>query len=120
MNQTETPADRHMNNQCREVVGGHCHCTLEYGMPEGQRRDCMVCEPTNGLIEYASGVESVQTWDTGDRCDMTVEVSADEAADLVSLGGNGSGWAMTIEQAQELTLALQEAILTAKVNRRRM
>jgi hypothetical protein len=38
-------ADRHMSNRCREVVGNHCHCTLEYNMPEGTRRTCMVCEP---------------------------------------------------------------------------
>jgi hypothetical protein len=60
----ETPADRHMTGRCREVVGTHCHCTLEYGMPDGQRRSCMVCEP--------SGERTVSCGHCGDRFDTVV------------------------------------------------
>lgn len=48
MNANQDSTSRHMANQCREVIpsdfGTHCHCTLEYGMAEGTRRDCMVCD----------------------------------------------------------------------------
>lgn len=38
-----------MLNRCNEVVSvngsTHCHCTLEYAMQDGTRRDCSICGP---------------------------------------------------------------------------
>lgn len=60
----EDSADRHMANRCREVIpsafGAHCHCTLEYNMPDGERRPCMVCDLTT---EERRAVE-ITDWET--------------------------------------------------------
>lgn len=75
------------------------------------------------FIDYSGYIESVETWDGG-RCDMTVEVMVDEELgehpELIALGGDGSGWQLTVMQAEMLMESLQQAIHTAKFNSDRM
>lgn len=76
------------------------------------------------LIEYASGVESVLNW-SGETGELTIEVDANETPDRISIAfgtsaGDRDGIYLDIERAQELMVALQGAIDTAKLNRRRM